>query len=405
MGFERWKRAAVRGMVAGGILFATFGGMALTASSMPSLNPLVTASEGGAAASTLADGTGADDVAIGGNADDAAASIAQLQSTTYTASSKKELEKMRCDALADVVAEEMGETVTATSGCPAAISALSSLSELAWPIANYSLTDVFGSRGGNHMGIDLAARAGEPIGAAAPGVVILSSDAHFGYGVAVIVQHVDGMQTVYGHMLYGSRTVEVGDWVETGDHLGGVGNTGRSFGNHLHFEVRKNGVSIDPYPLLTGGSAAPEDLLPGVPVPDEPPAPEETPEPAPEETPAPDPSETPDPSPSPDPTETPDPTPSPDPSETPDPTPSPDPSETPDPTPAPDPSETPAPSPDPEPSETPAPSPAPDPSESPDPQPTQDPEPTQEPQPTQEPAPSDAPADPSPSPDETPAPQ
>ena len=405
MGFERWRSAALRGMVAGGLLLATFGGMALTASSTPSLDTLITASEEGAAASTVSDGTPADEAEIGGNASDAAASIAQLQSTTYTASSKKELEKMRCDALAEVVAEEMGETVTATSGCPAAISALSSLTELAWPIANYSLTDVFGSRGGNHMGIDLAAGAGEPIGAAAPGVVVLSSDAHFGYGVAVIVQHVGGLQTVYGHMQYGSRTVEVGDWVETGDHLGGVGNTGRSFGNHLHFEVRKNGVPIDPSPLLTGGSAAPEDLLPGVPVPDEPPAPEETPKPAPDQTPAPDPSETPDPSPSPDPTETPDPTPTPDPSETPTPSPTPDPepTETPDPTPSPDPSETPDPEPEPDPTPDPEPSESPDPE--PDPEPTEDPAPTQEPEPTQAPDPSEAPADPSPSPDGTPAPE
>src|SRR5699024_9208771 len=126
MGFERWKRAALRGMVAGGILLATFGGMALTASSMPSLDTVITASDDGAAASAASapDGSTPTDLEIGGNADDAAASIAQLQSTTYTASSKKELEKMRCDALADVVAEEMGETVTATSGCPAAISAL-----------------------------------------------------------------------------------------------------------------------------------------------------------------------------------------------------------------------------------------------------------------------------------------
>src|SRR5699024_2376897 len=109
------------------------------------------------------------------------------------------------------------------SGCPASIAQLDAITQLAWPIANYTITDMFGARGGSHMGLDLAAGAGEPIGAAAPGVVVLSSEKHFGYGVAVIVQHVDGLQTVYGHMSHGSRTVEVGDWVETGDHLGGVG--------------------------------------------------------------------------------------------------------------------------------------------------------------------------------------
>lgn len=89
-----------------------------------------------------------------------------------------------------------------------------------------------------YNGVDLAAPAGTPILAAAGGEVIVArvSGWNGGYGLYVVVKHSNGTQTLYAHM---SRTaVAVGSHVSQGEVIGYVGNTGRSTGNHLHFEVR-----------------------------------------------------------------------------------------------------------------------------------------------------------------------
>lgn len=89
-----------------------------------------------------------------------------------------------------------------------------------------------------YNGVDLAAAAGTPILAAASGEVIVSRSSGWngGYGLYVVIKHANGTQTLYSHM---SRTaVAVGARVSAGQVVGYVGNTGRSTGNHLHFEVR-----------------------------------------------------------------------------------------------------------------------------------------------------------------------
>ena len=277
----KWATRAVshprvaRAALATGVLAATCAVVAVSLITTPSgAQHLPSEAVAAGTESTAELASHGDEHGHGGvSAEDSEASASELAHSVYAAASTDELEGMRSEALKKLVADALAKGLPVD---PAWLDdeqySLGSLKALAWPIDNYFISDHFGTRGGNHMGIDLAAGAGEPIGAAAPGVVIASSDSYFGYGVAVVVQHVDGFQSVYGHMTYGSRTVDVGDWVETGDHLGGVGNTGHSFGNHLHFEVRKNGTPIDPYPLLTGGSAAPITLEPGLPVPEEPPA-------------------------------------------------------------------------------------------------------------------------------------
>jgi len=222
--------------------------------------------------------------------------------------------------------------------------ALSSVGKFIWPVANARISDNFGTRGGQHAGMDLAAAGGTPITAASPGIVVLSSESHYGYGVAVIIQHINGVQTLYGHMTYGSRVVKEGDWVEAGDPIGLVGNTGRSFGNHLHFEVRVRGVAVDPRGYLDG-AGDPVEVAPWTPKPSGPPPqtaeapkPKPTATPKPSGTPAPMPSGTPTPTP----TDTPTPTPTPtDPPGTPTPTPTPTPTDPPiTPTPTPDPTPT-----------------------------------------------------------------
>lgn len=114
--------------------------------------------------------------------------------------------------------------------------------------------DGFLSRGGAHMGVDLLAPAMTPIFAAAAGTVTISSESHWGYGVAVgINSNVGGqsIDTLYGHMTYGTRQVEVGQSVEAGQLIGFVGSTGSSTANHLHFEVSVNGSRVDPYAWIT----------------------------------------------------------------------------------------------------------------------------------------------------------
>ncbi len=89
-----------------------------------------------------------------------------------------------------------------------------------------------------YNGVDLAASVGTPVRAAAGGEVIVSRSSGWngGYGLYVVVKHPNGTQTLYAHL---SKTaVAVGDTVASGETIGYVGNTGRSTGSHLHFEVR-----------------------------------------------------------------------------------------------------------------------------------------------------------------------
>jgi murein DD-endopeptidase MepM/ murein hydrolase activator NlpD len=104
--------------------------------------------------------------------------------------------------------------------------------------------------GNGHDGLDLSAPQGTPIYAAKGGTVVTSQEALGGWGVTIKIDHGDGTETLYGHMVYGSRLVEAGATVEAGQQIGQVGNTGRSFGSHLHIELRVNGAIVDPYSYL-----------------------------------------------------------------------------------------------------------------------------------------------------------
>lgn len=119
-----------------------------------------------------------------------------------------------------------------------------------WPVPGHTrISSPFGSREmdgeqENHSGIDIPAPAGTPIYAAAPGVV--STNAHWSYGICVKVS-VDGQTTnVYGHMLARAEGITDGVQVEAGQLIGYVGSTGNSTGNHLHFQVNINGIAVDP---------------------------------------------------------------------------------------------------------------------------------------------------------------
>lgn len=101
----------------------------------------------------------------------------------------------------------------------------------------------------DHQGYDMSQGCGSTIFAAGPGTV-LTSGAYQGYGNTVRIDHGNGLISLYGHMEWGSLAVSEGDPVSAGAALGTEGNTGRSFGCHLHFELQQDGVAIDPAPFM-----------------------------------------------------------------------------------------------------------------------------------------------------------
>lgn len=114
--------------------------------------------------------------------------------------------------------------------------------------------DPFNGRGAMHAGIDFKGAVGSPIFAAAEGRVTFAGW-QSGYGQAIEITHGNGMLTRYAHL---SRIgVRVGQAVAAGTTIGGLGNTGRSTGPHLHFEVRINDRAVNPRPFL---EAAPDVL-------------------------------------------------------------------------------------------------------------------------------------------------
>lgn len=94
-----------------------------------------------------------------------------------------------------------------------------------------------------HAGLDLAAAAGTPVKATAPGTV-RSAGSAAGYGTSVVLEHGQGIETRYGHLQ--SAAVARGQRVERGQLIGLSGNTGRSTGPHLHYEVLADGRPVDP---------------------------------------------------------------------------------------------------------------------------------------------------------------
>lgn len=145
------------------------------------------------------------------------------------------------------VVEEIGiGTYTAMPDDPATVffgAPLIGDGSFGWPLNGGWVSDTFISNR-NHQGLDLAAPEGTEIYAARSGMVVSAGWNDGGYGNVVMIDHMDGYQTVYAHM---SLAIAMeGQYVEKGQLIGLVGNTGYSFGAHCHFEVRYNGVNQDP---------------------------------------------------------------------------------------------------------------------------------------------------------------
>jgi murein DD-endopeptidase MepM/ murein hydrolase activator NlpD len=133
---------------------------------------------------------------------------------------------------------------------------------LADPVSDSRISSPFGNRryygrrggGGFHNGIDFEGKVGQPILAAADGV-INHQGWYFNYGRTVKISHADNFETLYAHMSRFADGVGPGSRVRKGDLIGYIGSTGRSTGPHLHFSTIVDGQFVDPSPYISEGGA------------------------------------------------------------------------------------------------------------------------------------------------------
>lgn len=135
---------------------------------------------------------------------------------------------------------------------PAGLKLLHPLKTLSYPITQefgenpqwYPLTN-------GHNGMDFGVPLRTPIYATLPGTVVRVAADNTGYGNHIRIQHADNLLSLYGHLdEHNWSTVEVGDEVVAGQEIGYSGNTGRSSGPHLHYEVREGTQAFNPKPFL-----------------------------------------------------------------------------------------------------------------------------------------------------------
>ncbi|UGT66562.1 peptidoglycan DD-metalloendopeptidase family protein [Nocardia gipuzkoensis] len=164
----------------------------------------------------------------------------------------------RAAATATSGASQANPAATATPSLAAGVGRLRRTLPMA--TGTFTVSDTFGSRGGAHRGVDLAAPDGTPIFSVSDGRVVAAGPAS-GFGNWIVVDSVDtngrSYSAVYGHMWDSGVLVRPGDTVTAGQHIGAVGSAGESSGPHLHFEIVPGGRftggrQIDPLPWLDG---------------------------------------------------------------------------------------------------------------------------------------------------------
>ena len=190
------------------------------------------------------------------------ATTEQIQDADVS-SSLDQLHALRTSALtgATMVGLTMGLTRNATTADWIKANSAPNL----WPVEG-QVTGSFGERidpfngeGAFHSGVDIGSSYGHPIVAPADGIVILT-DTMGGYGKTIMIDHGNSISTRYGHL--SGFAVTSGQRVQRGDVIGYVGESGRSTGPHLHYEVRINDTPVNPYKYLrmtvahSGGFAA-----------------------------------------------------------------------------------------------------------------------------------------------------
>jgi murein DD-endopeptidase MepM/ murein hydrolase activator NlpD len=171
--------------------------------------------------------------------DDARELIPALEGELFALSTALDDREVQLDILSELIQGEQVKSDATPAGRPI----LSG-----WLSSRYgSRIDPFSGKKAWHEGIDFAGREGAQIVAVASGVVSWSGE-RAGYGKMVEVAHGDGVITRYAHNQ--ENRVKVGDMVRRGDVVALMGNSGRSTGPHVHFEVHKNGRPVDPASYL-----------------------------------------------------------------------------------------------------------------------------------------------------------
>lgn len=171
--------------------------------------------------------------------DETSVSVETLYTKSLEVETSQELEDMSNEILQEIKEEEKKASST-INGIYLAVT----------PVSGH-ITSRYGSRESirshDHQGLDIATKTGTPIKAVADGKVKFSGEKS-GYGNLIILDHGNGITTYYGHCskLY----VKSGEEVKAGDKIAAVGSTGNSTGPHLHFEIRKNGVYVNPQKYL-----------------------------------------------------------------------------------------------------------------------------------------------------------
>lgn len=113
------------------------------------------------------------------------------------------------------------------------------------PLETTPVTSSYGYRWRRwHYGTDLDLNTGDPVYSAFDGIVRVKSYDRYGYGYYIVVRHKNGLETLYGHL--SKQLVDVGQEVKAGDLIAKGGNTGRSTGSHLHYELRYRGLAFNP---------------------------------------------------------------------------------------------------------------------------------------------------------------
>ena len=180
---------------------------------------------------------------LASNRDTLAAARRLKQSALATSRETRDEYLEEVNALAAQSASLAAAIRDAQAGAGSTGTGTPSASGFIWPV-NGPVVSGYGMRWGRlHEGIDISASSGTPIWAAAAGTVIHAGWLG-GYGNLVVVDHGDGLATAYAHA--SAILVGVGQQVAQGETLSLVGSTGNSSGPHLHFEVRVNGVAVDP---------------------------------------------------------------------------------------------------------------------------------------------------------------
>lgn len=155
-------------------------------------------------------------------------------------------ERMEYPAM-DLYPSWQSQRVHAYRGIPMPSKYVVDLTDFCLPTTHTRITDRFGYRRWRrrmHYGLDIKVYRGDTIRSAFSGKVRVVRYERRGYGKYVVIRHDNGLETIYGH--FSKHLVKQDQYVEAGTPIGLGGNTGRSTGSHLHFEVRLLGQAIDP---------------------------------------------------------------------------------------------------------------------------------------------------------------